>query len=93
MENIIIMVTIANNINAANDNKKYFSIFFVIVIPINKSDIDNIITSIVFTKRILFIRSFFITKYINMINIEHNIAISCFILYSVYWIFIFVKIE
>ena len=43
MENIIIMVTIANNINAANDNKKYFSIFFVIVIPINKSDIDNII--------------------------------------------------
>ena len=66
MENIIIMVTIANNINAANDNKKYFSIFFVIVIPINKSDIDNI---------------------------EHNIAISCFILYSVYWIFIFVKIE
>lgn len=93
MENIIIMVTIANNINAANDNKKCFSIFFVIVIPINKSDIDNIITSIVFTKRILFVMSFFITKYINMINIEHNIAISCFILYSVYWIFIFVKIE
>ena len=93
MENIIRIVVSINGISVIIDNRKCFSIFFVIVVPIKTRDIDNNITCIVFIKWALYIRSFFITKYINMISVEHNIAISCFILYSVYWIFIFVKIE
>ena len=93
MKNIIRIVASANAITVIIDNRKCFSIFFVIIVPIKISDTDNNITCIVFIKKVLCIRSFSITKYINMINAEHDIAISCFILNSVYWIFILVKIE